>query len=160
MRVLFIRHAEAVAGSDFDGTDLERPLTAKGRRGMKVVARALERRFERPDRILCSEAVRARDTAEIVGEAFGVHRVEGHAELNPGARLATFHRLLADAWKREDALLVLVGHEPDLSTIVSDLVAHGQLEVKIKKGACVDVELTSPTQGVLRALIDPALLET
>jgi phosphohistidine phosphatase SixA len=41
MRVLFLRHAEAVESSGFEGSDLERPLTGKGRRTMKAVARVV-----------------------------------------------------------------------------------------------------------------------
>lgn len=158
MRVLFLRHAEAVESSGFEGSDLERPLTGKGRRTMKAVARCLARRFDQPDRILTSQAERARATAELLANAFGGMAVEERADLNPGARLTAFHRVLAEAWKKEDALVVLVGHEPDFSTALSDLVAGGQLQVKLKKAACAEVELTTPTSGRLRALLDPALV--
>lgn len=158
MRVLFVRHAEAIESSDFEGSDLDRPLTGKGRRTMKLVARSLVQRFDQPDRIVCSQAERARSTAEILANAFGGLAVEERAELNPGARLPTVHRLLAEALKKGDALVVLVGHEPDLSAAVSDLVADGHLRLKLKKAACADVELTSPTTGRLRALLDPSLV--
>ncbi len=158
MRVLFVRHAEAIESSDFEGSDLERPLTGKGRRTFKAVARSLAQRFDQPDRIICSQAERARATAELLASAFGGLAVEERSDLNPGTRLASFHRLLAEAWKKEDALVVLVGHEPDLSMAVSDLVAGGHLILKLKKAGCADVELTTPTSGRLRALLDPSLI--
>ncbi len=158
MRVLFVRHAEAIESSDFEGSDLERPLTGKGRRTMKVIARSLAQRFDQPDRIICSQAERARASAEMLSSAFGGHAVEERSDLNPGARLSSFHRLLAELWKKEDVLVVLVGHEPDLSTAVSDLVAGGQLHLKLKKAGCADVEMTGPASGRLRALLDPALI--
>ena len=124
---------------------------------MKVVARGLARRFDHPDRIICSKAERARATAEFISNAFGGMGVDEQAELNPGARPAAYLRLLAEAMKNEEALLLIVGHEPDLSEAVSKLVAAGQLQMKFKKAACADVELVAPNRGVLRALVDPAV---
>lgn len=156
MRILFVRHAEAVEYSDYDGPDMDRPLTGKGRRTMKLVARSLAQRFDRPDRILCSKAERARATAEMISEAFGGLEVEERSELNPGAAPAIWPRMLNEGWKKEEGLLVLVGHEPDLSTVISSLVGDGHLNMKMKKAACADVKLTSPTKGTLRALVDPS----
>ena len=158
MRILFVRHAEAKESSDYEGPDLERPLTGKGRRTMKLVARSLAHRFDRPDRILCSKAERARATAEMISEAYGGIEVEERSDLNPGATPAAWQRVVGEGWKKEEALLVLVGHEPDLSNAISSLVADGHLHMKMKKGGCADVKMTTPTQGVLRALMDPALL--
>lgn len=158
MRVLFIRHAEAEASPAGAEEDLERKLTRKGERVMKTVARCLARRFDRPDRIISSKAIRARESAEILCSAFGAHGVELEARLNPGASPADYLRLLAEAWKKDEALLVMVGHEPELSAVVSTLVSDGHLELKFKKSACADLQFTSPTQGILRALLDPALL--
>ena len=156
MRILFVRHAEAVEYSDYAGPDLDRPLTGKGRRTMKLVARSLAQRFDRPARILCSKAERARATAEMISEAFGGLEVEERSELNPGAAPAIWQRMLNEGWKKKEGLLVLVGHEPDLSTVISTLVGEGHLTMKMKKGACADVKLTSPTKGTLRALVDPS----
>ena len=156
MRIIFIRHAEAVESSDFKGSDLDRPLTGKGLRTMKLVARSLTQRFDRPDRLLCSKAERARATAEMVSKAFGGLEVEERSELNPGAAPAAWQRVISEGWKNEEGLLVLVGHEPDLSTMISVLVGDGHLHMKMKKAGCADVKLTSPTKGVLRALIDPS----
>ncbi len=160
MRVLFIRHAEAEAAAAGAEEDLERKLTRKGQRVMKTVARCLARRFDRPDRIISSKAIRARESAEILCSAFGGHGVELDSRLNPGARPEAYLRLLAEAWKKDEALLVMVGHEPDLSAVVSMLVSGGYLELKLKKSACADIYFTSPTQGILRALLDPALLDS
>lgn len=156
MRVLFVRHAEAASGNEAD--DLYRELTSKGRRVMKTVARCLARRFDRPDRIVSSRAVRARETAELLCSAFGGHGVELDERLNPGATQEAYLKLLAEGWKKDEALLVIIGHEPDLSTIVSKLVAGGHLALKFKKAACVDVQMTSSSEGILRALLDPSIL--
>lgn len=158
MRIIFIRHAEAIESSDFEGPDGDRPLTGKGRRTMKVVARRLAQRFDRPDRIVCSKAERARATAEMVSEAFGGIEIEERSDINPGATPAAWLRVVADGWKKDEALLAVVGHEPELSQVISALVSDGHLQLKLKKAGCADVKLSSPTKGSLRALLDPALL--
>ena len=156
MRVLFIRHAQAVEASDFSGPDLQRPLTGKGRRTMRDMAVHWAGGQDRPDHLLSSQAERARATADILAKAWGGMEVEERAELNPGAKPAAFYRVLEEAWKKRETRLVIVGHEPDLSTCVSALVAGGHLHLKFKKAACAEVELIGPRHGILRALIDPA----
>lgn len=153
MRVLFIRHAEAVDATTVAGQDLARPLTDKGRRRMRKGARLLARRYARPDRILSSEAVRARQTADLVAKAFGVRSVRESALLNPGARPAALRKLLRSLGSCD--LVVLVGHEPDFSAIVADLVSGGRLRMDFGKGACADVELNPRGAGVLRAFLQP-----
>lgn len=155
MRVLFIRHAQAVEASDFAGPDLQRPLTAKGRRTLRDLTPVLAQNWERPARLLCSQAERAHATATLVARAWKNLPVEERAELNPGARPAAFYRLLEEAWEKREERLILVGHEPDLSTVISALVSGGKLHLKLKKAACVEIELIGPRHGILRALIDP-----
>ena len=157
MRILFIRHAEAVEADDFDGPDLERPLTARGRRVMKKAALALAARYPKPAVIVSSCAQRARGTADVVARAVGRSTFKETPLLNPGARPADILRVL-EAVRRSATYVVLVGHEPDLSTVISHLVADGRLRLKLKKGACVEVELLAPRRGLLRAVADPALL--
>jgi len=158
MRILFIRHAEAVDADDFDGQDLERPLTSRGRKTMKRAAALLADRYPVPSVVVSSCAERARATADLVARAFGLASFKETAALNPGARPADILRVLATV-RRSVTYVVLVGHEPDLSTVISRLVADGHLRLKLKKGACVEVELTAPQKGLLRAVIDPALLD-
>ena len=158
MRVLFIRHADAEPAAAWPGKDGERPLTRKGHKVMKAVARCLARRFDRPDVLVSSPAVRARESAEILCAAFGGIGVEVEESLAPGATVQAYLRRLSRSWDRGDALVVMVGHEPELSALVSQLVAEGRLALKFKKSACAEVELSGPQAGLLRALLDPALL--
>lgn len=124
---------------------------------MKAAARTLARRYSKPDRLYCSAAVRAHQTAQILADAFGKAPLRETALLNPGATPAAFRRLLADAPARAGSIAV-VGHEPDLSDFISLLVADGRLRLKLKKGSCVEVELAGRDRGILRALADPSLL--
>jgi phosphohistidine phosphatase len=74
-----LRHGKAASDPPWGGTDRERPLTARGRRD----ARALGARLASPDPfydlegipkpefVVCSAAVRTRQTADLVADAFG-----------------------------------------------------------------------------------------
>ena len=154
MRILFIRHAEAVEAEAFQGKDLDRPLSPGGRRKMRAAARVLFRRYGRPDRILTSQAVRARATALILAKAAGARQVVETPHLNPGAGRAGFRRLWGELDPSHE-IVVMVGHEPDLSRLVSWLVADGALRLKFSKGACADIEMTGGASGVLRAFFQP-----
>lgn len=121
---------------------------------MRAGSRVLIRRYGRPDRIFASKAVRARETALILAKAAGARRIVETPHLNPGAARSDFRRL----WGTLDPsheIVAMVGHEPDLSLLVSWLVADGRLRLKFSKGACADVEMTSGTSGVLRAFFQP-----
>ncbi|MCO5045085.1 MAG: histidine phosphatase family protein [Verrucomicrobia bacterium] len=153
MRILFIRHAEAAEAEGFDGPDIARPLTKKGKKLFLGVARGVARAYPGLDRIISSEAVRARQTAEILAKACGSICVELCPALNPGASEEAIVRVICTL--AADACVALVGHEPDFSTAISSRVAGGALRLKLKKGGFADVEIPASGEAVLRALVDP-----
>src|SRR5579875_651208 len=65
--LVLMRHGKAEAHSS--GSDKGRVLTERGRRQASAIARGIASAGQRPDRIVSSDAVRARQTAEIVAEA-------------------------------------------------------------------------------------------
>ena len=77
MKLCFLRHGEA-DWPNWTKPDNERPLTERGRKEMKRVAKFLERLKLVPDVILTSPLPRASQTAEIVGQA-PRHRIENRA---------------------------------------------------------------------------------
>ena len=156
MRILFIRHAHAVEADLFAGGDLERPLTPEGRKRFKRVAARLAKRYPVPDRLVSSNAVRARQTAEVLADAFVCSKPDVRDELNPGASVAAIRRVVESL--RGAAWVALVGHEPDFSQTVSAWVAGGGLDLKLKKGGVVEVELLPRGRARLRAVWDPARL--
>ncbi|HMP75312.1 MAG TPA: histidine phosphatase family protein [Kiritimatiellia bacterium] len=157
MRILFIRHAQAVEADQFDGDDLDRPLTPEGRKRFKRVADAVATVYPRPDRLVSSRAERACRTAEVLALAFGLKTWEEREELNPGASVAAIKAVLEE---RADAEWVMVvGHEPDFSGAVSALTGGGRLRMKLRKGGVAEVEWTPRGLGRLRALLDPARLQ-
>jgi phosphohistidine phosphatase len=150
-----LRHAHAGDSTTWEQADELRPLTEKGRRQSERVGRLLATTGFAPDMLLTSPLVRARETAEIVGDVLGV-RVREEPRLGEPMDLATLDAVLDDAGNPRRVLIV--GHDPDFSEIVSELVGA---PIAMRKGtlARIDVERPiEPGSGDLRWLVPPDLL--
>src|SRR5437870_7852874 len=163
MDIIFFRHGVAVDRPDWDGSDSERPLTEEGTERTKSASRGLRKVEPRPDTILSSPLVRARQTAEIAKQELGLDaKIEITEDLTPEADP---DRLVARLNKFEDSSVVLcVGHEPHISTTVSAMIsrrAAASLEIK-KAGACCVRYSGQPRsgKGTLLWLIPAKVLRT
>ena len=157
MRVLFIRHAEAIEATEFDGPDMKRPLTALGAASASRAFKKLANVLPKPDLVVSSEAVRASETADLFTAAFGIRAKTVSSHLNPGCGEEVFRALVAE-WPTRTRYAVVVGHEPDFSHLVSWITASGRLALKVKKGACIEVEMDQKCRGLLRFAVPPELL--
>ncbi len=148
MQLLVIRHAKAEDSLDFAQTgqpEVLRPLTDSGRKKMQRAAAGLLSEVEFIDVLAASPLLRARQTAEIVAEAY-VGRVVMELEaLAPG-----FEPDELLAWlrgHRDVAVVAIVGHEPDLGELIGYLLCgcHESV-ISLKKGAAcllnLDPEVT------------------
>ncbi len=152
-KLYFLRHGLA-DWPDWDKPDEERPLTPDGIERMKLEAKTITRLKLAPDAILSSPLVRARQTADIVADRLGLP-VKVAPALAPGFSLTKLEKLVRDA---DPGALMLVGHEPDFSTTISQLIGGGH--VIMKKGGLARVDITSldPLGGELVWLLAPAVL--
>ena len=154
VELLLVRHADAGDPLAWPGPDADRPLSRKGRNQAERLAALLARVRSAPDALVSSPKARAEQTASILGSALGldVHLHEGLASPLTLASLAT---ILADSG--EPHRPILVGHDPDLSDLASELVGAA---VALKKGALARIDLAGPPvagEGVLRWLVPPEL---
>ena len=136
MTIYFLRHADAenMAASDF-----ERNLTPKGLEQAAKVGRFCKAHGLVPDRILTSPLNRARQTAEIVAKALGAEPVV-QDWLACGMRLETLLKELSAQGKVES--LLVVGHEPDFSSVISELIGASEgYGVLVTKASLTAVEL-------------------
>lgn len=156
MKVLLVRHAAAVDPEEFKGPDLERPLTPEGAKKARRLLRAVAGLYPELGAVLCSRARRAVETAKILADCAGVKVTESEL-LNPGCTFKDLARALTRLPKRPDCVAV-VGHEPDFSHILSDMVAGGTLRVEVKKASCIEVEVNHLYKGELKAVLPPAVL--
>ena len=138
MRLIVIRHAIAVPHGTPGVADEDRPLTPEGEARFREAARGLARVFERPDALLTSPWLRARQTAAIAGAAWKVAATEAKALAG-----GTFeeHAELLDAYPKH-ATVAVVGHEPYVSNLLARLLGtrHGQ-RLEFKKGGAAVVDL-------------------
>ena len=154
MKILFVRHASAADPLDFRGDDLQRPLTEEGERKARKHFKALAKFYDPPELIVSSEAVRARQTADLLAEVFPKAARARTAQFNPGADYATLVRWLREL-DRSIERVALVGHEPDLSRMIGGMVARGPLNIEVKKAACIEVDCNRIARGELTLLLPP-----
>ena len=162
MELYILRHGDAVDRVTGGYTrDEERPLTEQGREEARLAGSALAALGVRPDLLLTSPLVRARQTAELVAEAVPPRRgpLES-AALAPGGRPEAVLAALREAGGARAALLV--GHMPDLGELVGWLVwGQPDLAVPLRTGGVCRVDLPdqpAPGTGDLRWLLPPRLL--
>ena len=135
MDLFLLRHAIAVDAEHFNGEDSERPLTAEGAKKMRLIAKGMRALRLSFDTILSSPYRRAHHTASIVAAHFRIpRRLRLTNTLTPrGNRRALIKELVALEGRAESVLLV--GHEPYLSTFVVSLVfGRPAVGLNLKKG--------------------------
>ncbi len=104
MRLFIVRHAEAASGRP----DELRPLTTAGREQARGLGKQLAADGIRPDAILTSPLLRARETGVEIGRAVGVE-AEPDERLGPGAVAVVLRGAVAGRGET----VVVVGHQPD-----------------------------------------------
>ena len=148
MRLYFLRHGEA-DWPDWEGSDDDRPLTKAGRKEVHEMAEFLVRLKAKVDVVLASPLPRATQTADVAAEHFKV-RVREEKLLAPGFRVEDLTRILR---KYPQQTLMVVGHEPDFSQVITALTGG---QVKVTKAGVALVELTE-RKGKLLWLFPPRL---
>ena len=151
-----LRHAHAGDPAAWSGPDEVRPLSAKGRRQAKRLGRFLCGGPFRPGLILTSPKVRAEQTAQAVAKELDL-KVHVDERLASGFGLRSLNDLLSSIDDRE---IMLVGHDPDFSALLSILI--GARGMVMKKGALAVVDLVTPVVhgcGTLRFLVSPELFD-
>ncbi|MFG2038841.1 SixA phosphatase family protein [Dactylosporangium sp. NPDC048998] len=116
--LILLRHAKAANPDDY-ATDIERPLTARGHRDAAAAGHWLRKAGLAPDAVLCSTAVRTRQTLDELRLAGEVPVTYEH-RIYVGPSDDTL-----DLIRHVDvtvAILLLVGHNPTISDL-SDMLA-------------------------------------
>lgn len=152
MRILFIRHAEAVEAEAWLGDDMSRPLSKKGAAQAKSVAKFLKKFGPPLQAVISSETVRSRETAMPVARSAG-KRIRISSSLNPGCTVCTLCKLLSGL--ESDGVVAVVGHEPDLSKIISQLCGSPKFRIKMTKASTALIEYRDDRSAELRWLVPP-----
>jgi phosphohistidine phosphatase len=156
VELYLVRHADAGDPGAWTGDDALRPLSPKGRRQARRLANLLCDLRWRPDVLLTSPKLRARQTAEPIGKEIR-RRFAEDERLGAGLLLAGVAEILGEHPGVER--IMLVGHDPDLTAIASELTGAA---IEVRKGALVRIDLPTGSaaagEGVLRWLVPPGVL--
>jgi phosphohistidine phosphatase len=133
--------------------DSERPLTSEGERKLRRIAEAMKTLGLFFDLILSSPYLRACQTAEIVADALHARkRLVFSDTLTPGGSSKKLVEFLNHLDPRPEDVL-LVGHEPYLSELISLLISgRSGLAVVMKKGGLCKLSVNSLQHGRCAAL--------
>jgi phosphohistidine phosphatase len=126
MKTLFLlRHAKS-SWKDETLPDFERPLNSRGKRAAETVGAFLKREKIAPDLILCSCAVRVRETIEIV---LKTSRLRSDLRFDERIYEASAERLLEVVTQIEKAAncVLLVGHNPGMEELLMMLTGKAEL---------------------------------
>jgi phosphohistidine phosphatase len=143
MNLFILRHGIAVERDPVSfPDDSRRPLTLKGEERVRLICEAMQALELSFDRILSSPYRRASQTAEIVATSLGLKKAlefcdELIPEGDPKALVRQINRLET---LPENTLLV--GHEPQLSGLISQLISgESGAAIDLKKGGLAKLEV-------------------
>ena len=153
MDLILWRHAIAVDGND-SIDDLQRPLTSQGEAQAAEMAQWLKRHLPKSYTLLCSPALRTRQTV--------MHLDKKNYQICPEiAPDAPVEQLLQAAnWPNNKQTVVVVGHQPTLGLTAQHLLGM-QVPCAVKKGAVWWLrsrEREGQHQVVLMAMQNPRML--
>lgn len=152
MQLYLLRHGDALANS-FD--DASRSLSPHGEEQVLCIAKLLEQLDIRFDAIMSSPLLRARQTARIVRDVLRGNEITVTEHLVPTSdHRQIFNQLNGQSWES----VLLVGHEPHLSTLISLLVSdsrNARIEMKTSGLAlCTASPPFEKGSGVLRWMVN------
>ena len=160
LTLLVLRHAkpENTAAS---GRDHDRPLSDRGKQDAANIGRYLSAVDLRPDSVITSSALRTHSSVEIASESGGwqcpIRATGALYNTRPGVALEE-----VQAEPDTTKLLLISGHEPTWSVLVSLLIGGGSLHFTAGGLACIEFPVqhwrdVQPSRGQLAWLITPSV---
>ena len=137
MNLVILRHAKAYPRGEKFKPDRKRPITPEGEEIMRKAAEGMKALGLEFDLILTSSWLRAAQTARITAEVFKMEKVWQTENLSGDANPKSIVTEINDNYPSLNNIL-LVGHEPHLSSLIS-LLLTGDTDMAIdfkKSGLC------------------------
>jgi phosphohistidine phosphatase len=116
--LILLRHAKSAWPPEVP--DAERPLAARGRRDAPAAGRWLREHFRKIDLVLCSPAIRAAQTCDLVLAEWEVRPRVRHEPRLYGASAQELLQLI-QALPPRVSTAVLIGHNPGLEEVLTVL---------------------------------------
>lgn len=162
LEVYVLRHGEAGVKTDDIERDDARGLTRSGRDEVNVIAVSMLKLGVELNTVATSPLQRASQTAEIVARRFKLfNKIEQWDELKPSGEVDGVYRRLSRQSKGSN--VVLVGHEPQLSIIIGEIISgRSGVNLVLKKAGLAKIEILGfkpKITGELRWLLTPRLIK-
>jgi phosphohistidine phosphatase len=157
MIIYFLRHANAGQKRIDPAKDEKRPLDKDGVLQCRYIGALLAALDVQVDQIITSPLKRATQTASLVGNDIDYSaKLQISDSLRPAATFEDFRQLIHACAKYE--AIMLVGHNPNLTEFVSQVVTNGgsKKSIELKKGGIARVDY-SPKRSVLNWMVTPKL---
>lgn len=163
-KLIIMRHAKS-DWSEESRSDFDRPLTTRGRKAAKSIGVWLKKNQYIMDRIICSPALRAKQTCQLVLEELGI--TQNHVLWEPEIYDASLNHLLSliNRYSQGTPMLFILGHNPGLDQLLcylsrdpppasssGKLLTTGSVAVLDYGSAAIT---TKPHQAHLQHLIRP-----
>jgi phosphohistidine phosphatase len=167
MQFIFFRHALAMDRTESVSKGIgeaDRPILKEGREKTKKTAELLMRLGISPEEIVSSPFARAADTAEILKKSLGFEgKVTFTEDLQPERNFTDFLNYLKHRKSLKDTT-VFVGHEPNLSHLISSCLGGKKTFIEIKKSGFAVVEIENlqdvpAGNGKLLTLVGPKITD-
>jgi phosphohistidine phosphatase len=152
MKVLhLLRHGKS-SWDDPELPDHDRPLASRGRRSAERMSEHLRSEGVAPDLVLCSSALRARQTLDGLATAFGDETAMKIDRELYGIDSDGLLHLLRRVSDQVDSVMV-IGHNPTLQELALDLATESgereRLEVKFPTGALATLAVRAGSWSAL-----------
>lgn len=140
MRTLLVfRHGKSDWGADYD-RDHNRPIAKRGRRASKLMGKYLSSIGSIPDQVLTSSATRARQTVELAAES---GEWECPVRVTEQLYGASIDSVIDEIRSEPDTThtLLIAGHEPTWSSVVSALSGRSIGHFPTAAIACIEFDI-------------------
>ena len=137
-QIILVRHAKALELSEFSGMDFDRPLSDKLKSSLRIIAKYIRLIGIKPDRIISSPACRTKETALGISSEYPNMCIEYIDTLYNGGSIGkrdaeSIHLSLIQKIKKDATVLMIVGHNDDLTNVARYLTGDGV--PSLKKGS-------------------------
>jgi len=119
-RILLMRHAKS-SWKDAEIPDKERTLKKRGEKDATRMGKLLREKKLKPDRILCSSAVRAVKTAELLVDKIGYKGEIKYLDKLYMAECAVILKIIKEQPDDVNSIII-IGHNPGLEALLQLLV--------------------------------------
>ena len=143
-------------------SDAERELTDEGKVKTRAALTAAKKmKLVAPELVIASPLIRAQQTAQIALEVFAKDAaIETSDAIRPMSDITEAMALIADRAKTYGSIM-LVGHDPHLSSFGSALLGSSAIVLEMKKAALAKFEISRfdvpRMRGQLLALLPPKI---